>query len=432
MDIVKKNLVSIIFGVLAIAAVVASVYPLNSKKEDLTTQLQGRAALYSQLDGLINKPRNKPILNPENTTPEPLGRFPNDDTIEKGKAAKAQFDAEGKKILDSAIAMNKHEPLARDVLPTPKTSNAAIQFRFAYKLWADSFAAKIHAGMPPSETDIATAADKLYKEKYEPQKQIAGATASQALEQAFANEKAELPDRLRQEAASKNQVYLDPNALGIDQNLLKGTGVPDLSSIWYAQLGVWVTNDVGDAIVATNNGSHNVAESPVKHILKISLRQKPYVLPAGSTGSVEGDPNAAVPKAPDASPTGRVTNPLYDVIDFDVVVNVEADKMLFFLKELSDNRFISVLNANVTSVDSGAQQAAGYFYGDKPVVQLTLQCEEIMFRDWSHKLMPDVVAKNMSGDAVTGGAPSGGGAGGGEGPGIGPGSGGAGRRPDMY
>src|SRR5207247_1201542 len=88
---------------------------------------------YRSLESLRTKSRNKPVLNPDNTTAEPLERFPNDATIEKADAAKKQFEAESKKIMDAAVAMNRHKPLIDNTLPVPKTSSALFDFKFAYK-----------------------------------------------------------------------------------------------------------------------------------------------------------------------------------------------------------------------------------------------------------------------------------------------------------
>ena len=44
-------------------------------------------------------------------------------------------------------------------------------------------------------------------------------------------------------------------------------------------------------------------------------------------------------------------------------------------------------------------------YGDKPVVQLTLRCEDIFFHKWERPLMPKVVADAMAGVQPVGGGP---------------------------
>src|SRR5262249_42335238 len=111
MDIIKKNLLSIICGVVALAAVGASFIPMGSYQETQKATLDAGVKLYQEREHLRTQGRNKPVLNLENANAEPLGRFPNDATIEKAEAAKAQFAADADKILKAAKDMNEHKLL---------------------------------------------------------------------------------------------------------------------------------------------------------------------------------------------------------------------------------------------------------------------------------------------------------------------------------
>ena len=414
MEIIKKNLLSILCGAVALVAIIASVWPMGSYQQTQRDTLTGRVSAFHTVDQLRSKGRNKPLLDPESTAPEPLGRFPNDATIEEADKAKKKFEAESKKILDNAVAMNKHDLLVPGSLPTPKNSSDVINFRFAYKDAIEQGIAKmIKAGTPPTLEQITAAQTKLKEEQFKPQVITAGGSGNQgAVDAAYAVEAAKVPDQERLRVATTSQCYMDVGALGSNQKVLTAP-VPAAADVWFAQVGLWIYEDVAKAIVATNADSKSVMDSPVKHLLKISLgtpSSGTYVLPpTWQPGPIEGDANAAVPKAPEVSPTGRVCNPLYDVVAFEVVVNIEASKIPWFLRELENKRFMSVHAVDMTSIDSVAQQQLGYLYGDKPVAQLRLQCEEIMFRDWSHKFMPDIVAKDMrSTDSGAGGGGGGG------------------------
>src|SRR5262249_15028281 len=120
------------------------------------------------------------------------------------------------------------------------------------------------------------------------------------------------------------------------------------------------------------------------------------------------DPNAGVPvmdpnnvtknfsPPPIGSPTGRVSNGLYDVVQFDVEMIVEADRVPMILEELGRGRFLSVFQVvSITAIDSSLNHAAGYYYGNKPVVDLRLKCEDIFLRDWTIPLMPPSVQKRV-------------------------------------
>ena len=102
-------------------------------------------------------------------------------------------------------------------------------------------------------------------------------------------------------------------------------------------------------------------------------------------------PTQPIPPNYTISPTGRYSNALYDVIQFKLSLVVDAARIPQVLAALSRNRFITVYNTNVTAVDAGEHQAAGYIYGPQAVVQLDLDCEALFLREWTKPFMPRVV-----------------------------------------
>jgi hypothetical protein len=92
-----------------------------------------------------------------------------------------------------------------------------------------------------------------------------------------------------------------------------------------------------------------------------------------------------------------VCNPLYDVVQFQVIMNVDAARIPQVMEALSRNRFLTVVKASVQAVDSAALRQQGYMYGDVPVVQLTLRCEDVFFHKWERPLMPKAMSDLMAG-----------------------------------
>jgi hypothetical protein len=403
MEIVKKNLLSIICGVVALIALIASVWPMGGYQQTLHDDLAKRTSVYSSLESLRNKSRHAPVVNTEKAEPEPLTRFPNKDLIDQGEAVKKSFETESKKILETAVGFNKHALLVANSLPSPRPA-AAFQFRDQYKIaFEQTIPHDLKIGTLPTAESIKLAEQKLWDEKFAQQVINVGQGNRSQVDAEYARAKLDIPDQERLRIANESLCYMDPGALVIDQAMIAKAAAPDPVTIWFAQLGLWIQQDIAKAIADTNKGAANVLEAPVKHLIKISLRPSPYVLPPNVQGPIEGDAAAPINKVPEVSLTGRVTNPLYDVVDFELIVNVEADKIPWFLKELSNQKFITVLSMNVSSVDSAAQQALGFMYGPKPVAQVTLHCEEIFFRQWSRPLMPEAVAKNMGAGVAGGG-----------------------------
>jgi len=72
---------------------------------------------------------------------------------------------------------------------------------------------------------------------------------------------------------------------------------------------------------------------------------------------------------------------------------VDASKIPQIIRELEVGQFITVLNFQLTEVVDPALAAAsplgGFHYGNKPVVLIELDCEELLMRNWTDNILPD-------------------------------------------
>ncbi|HMB94653.1 MAG TPA: hypothetical protein VKK61_01305, partial [Tepidisphaeraceae bacterium] len=196
MDIVKKNLVSIICGVIIVVAVVAIFWPINGYYTQLKTTATARKNVYSSLKGLLDKHRQLPVVGLDSAEAKPLEQFPTEGVIAKGTAVTQQVKSESDAILAQAIKMNQHDPLVPGALPQGPTS-LAIKFRDDYKKYvdylnSDSFMIRIMtAGFPPTDQEIQT-------KRAEKEAEIKGTTAFNGTGQAMNQQAidAELADAL--------------------------------------------------------------------------------------------------------------------------------------------------------------------------------------------------------------------------------------------
>ena len=78
MEIVKKNILSIICGVVALLALVAVfVYPLDGFYEKLSQEAKQRADVQAKVQGLRNKIRSLPVFDLDNAAVAPkLTQYP--------------------------------------------------------------------------------------------------------------------------------------------------------------------------------------------------------------------------------------------------------------------------------------------------------------------------------------------------------------------
>ncbi len=391
MDIVKKNIVSIIFGVVALVAMIASIWPLGSWNADLDKKVQERSRVASQLDTMLRRSRKLPIvaLDPNQSQKE-LTKFPSEQIIESGRAARTKLQEESARILDVAVEMNKHDLIVPGSLPAPYQTEQ-YRFREEYKPAVDRLINDVlRAGAPPNAEDIRLAQQKLWQEKYANQIIVINgvATNSQEVKAAFDAEAATVPAKLRAQVAMTRGVYVNPDAFGLHPGIT-GAGAPPATSIWEAQLLYWIQHDVAHAI-ADANGAAPIAQAPVKHLIRLNLQ--PLFVVGGKPGEPNGPNSDPGPPLTNLSPTGRVSNRLYDVINFKIQLIVDAARMPEVLRAFSHDRFMNVTVVEVATVDPAVEATRGFMYGGgSPLVKIDAQCEAILFRKWTAPLMPKPV-----------------------------------------
>jgi hypothetical protein len=415
MEIVKKNILSILCGVVALAAVILLFFPISGWFESLQSELNTRGAKYTEVETLRTAPRKLPTLVLNGTEQAVLDRFPNEQVIKVGQEKTASLTAQSKNMLDTVTKLNVREPLVPGSLPRAN-SQARNEFPGEYLTmlgWGEKgFEAGIPAAMkatrPPTMEEISIVAQEIWDKDYNTRiYSIGNQTNEQQVGQEFMSAIQDLPKTERTKRANNHLIYLDDTSLPVSPDIQLGTPPTDIQ-IWFAQTVLWIEQDVASAIIEANKGARNVMDAPVKHLVALSVPFGPdqYVLNAAMPG-VPGAEGAAPPVdangAPAAftmSPTGRVCNDLYDVIHFDLVLRVDYRKIPQIMTELERNRLFTVLSSSVMSVDAAQElKTNGYVYGNDPIAELTLRCEALFLRSWTvdkennykAALMPDVV-----------------------------------------
>jgi hypothetical protein len=175
-----------------------------------------------------------------------------------------------------------------------------------------------------------------------------------------------------------------------------------------------VQQDVAASMAALNDrvlkalpeGDRNIINAPVKHIVTIDVPQDiaQFVRSIPKSG---GEETVAVSTGPDysVSPTGRTSGPIYDVVKFTLVVKMDAAYVPALIQELSRGKFITTHKLDISSVDSQLARDEGFFYGPNPIVKATITGEALLLRNWTTKLMPDAVKKEMPGADAPASAP---------------------------
>jgi hypothetical protein len=429
MEIVKKNLVSIICGLVAVMALVAVfVWPLDGYYETLKTKAEDRAKVQGKISTLLSKTRVIPVFDPNNPTPANLPAFPSKTLIDRVKTATQGIAGTSDKVVQLAVQLNEygHELVLPNSLPSPMNQPIALKFRRVLQDALDQLrTTELLAGIPPTLEEFNNRADIIWKGM---QKDIIVLpdNTTPNLDQVMAryqDKLNKLPDEMKAEMATKNKMYIDPlNVMRVSASLPADGNSPSRESIWWSQVAFWITKDVAMAIKDVNASSQTVTDSPIKNLLALTipedffppgvaaLASQPAALGTGGRGAAESpsdtgatppvtgglpDATLALPDGSTQTPTKRISNNLFDVVQFKMTLDIEADKIPLFLKTLATNRFITVTRMEMNPVDSQLKQILGYVYGPRPVVTLDLDCEALLLRQWTLKWMPLSIRKAL-------------------------------------
>lgn len=416
MDIVKKNLISIICGVVAVIALIAYFVPTNSWIDDLRSEAEKRVAAGKEVEQIEQKKRNLPNLDPTGTTPVALDTFPTKKLVDEGKKATGELKKAADEMLQVAVEMNRQPLLVEGSLPDPSTP-MLFQFRDQYNGYVDRVIYKgiLKAALPLTEHDIRRELDRLWDRDYKPQIVIKDGKAlnEDAKRREFDARTAQYPEELKRQQAATHRLYVSPDTFRpLDR--VGGTDVPRVEEIWAAQVLAWSQIDIAKALASANEPYPNVMEAPIKRIHSVTIDPHPlFEAQPGAGPSAAGAPAGigtsskkaavapvAAPKTGAAdftkSPTGRTSNALYDVVQFRVDMDADFAKMPEVLAAMTRDRFVTVRNVEqIGVVNIKDMRTQGFHYGDKAVARVSLDCETIMIRQWTEPYMPASIKSAM-------------------------------------
>jgi hypothetical protein len=426
MEFVKKNIISLSCGVVALVALVYYLVGVQPKYSSLEKEMAALTNKPTEMLRIVSTPRMLPVVTEGDQKVLPV--FPTEPVITKGQNLITQLKTEANNMVAAAVNLNHGTTTANGraarsllvdrILPNPDPPTLAFVFRKEYneKLRRGGAPADgtknlpdmLQSVEPPTEYEIAKAKKDKWDKEFAPQIEMRDGLPfnKKEVDADYLREIEGFDERFRRERAAKYKLYLDPAALMIAPTMVitAGKEAPTVENIWFAQVSLWLQQDVGRAVAALNQPARNIPEAPIKHLISVDIRQdfSMYVLKGGGTGApVVPQPDAAggtpVASAPVVeidvkdyalSPTGRVCNRLYDVVQFYVVAVVDAKAVKPFIQQLQFGQFINVLEVDVQGVDLDQSLEDGYEYGKRPVVEVKLRCEALFLRDWTAWVPP--------------------------------------------
>lgn len=440
MDFVKKNWINLaIAGVAVLAVVVLLVVIEGGMKSDLVDQMTARLKVQKDFKGVASQQRTLPMPD-ERGEPIPLDKFPSQPLIDDAKNVTADVARKASEVMQRAVDINRgnmlvnqktdpinvgHTLLLPDALPAGKeTSRSDFRREYNMMMWIPdkpelnppgSIAAILSSAPPATEEEIRKELKQIWDTQFAPKLYYAETSPGvrtyqnlDALWAQFLRDNANFEQTFRKQRAEKTVIYMENGALSMSPQMDQAQAIlPPPEFIWYAQQSFWVQRDVAQQIAKFNRGSStgkiNVYSSPIKHVIALTVRpgfDMYHLAQESAAGMVPVVPMAPVEgeeqPAPDAgsasevppnrwtrSPTGRVSNQMYDVIHSSLTVIADPVHVSKFLRALEAGNFITVLEVDSQVVDGVEAKKLGYDYGGGPVVALNIQLEHLFLRQWT-------------------------------------------------
>ncbi|HUB25500.1 MAG TPA: hypothetical protein VL992_08710 [Tepidisphaeraceae bacterium] len=430
LKLARKQMPVLVCILIVIAAVVLSFWPTQGWYTNLQGDLNSSLSANTQIQSLLTKQRFLPVVGGTSTVQTPLPFFPTQDVINVGMQAVNQVQAESKSMLDWATKLNVHVPLdvhlpftiddliagnVPSALTNGRTDDVAratwvhdylqaLSDDYRFRNWPPpevQFIRSAYYQVPPlmadrrvTDQEINDAEAKLQNDinnqflVRDPTGNITSDSQTQATN-AYAAQSLQLPLDMETARAAKCKVYLEAGAIkqpAIYTSFASATSSQAASDIWTAQLFLWVDEDAVSAVARANANAKDVTESPVKQILDVTVKDPPYLINGDPTA---GNDTSALTPAMDLTPTGRVCNGMYDVMQFSMTLDVDATKVPQVIDDLQSGQFLTVLTAQFQAIDSTDMVLNRFRYGKSPVVRLTLVCEDLFLHSWTAKYLPD-------------------------------------------
>src|SRR5665213_3724757 len=175
MEIVKKNILSIICGVITLVALIFLQWPVGGWYAAEQKTISARKTVYDDLTRLLKTERHWPVMPDTAGATTKLEHFPNDPRIAAGKAIEEKVSDQARKMKAITAEDNKHMPLLPDVFPVPGEQRFAFQRVYPAEVQkalpaelqfppeaAGAAPAEIIRPQPPTEAEIQAEAARVW------------------------------------------------------------------------------------------------------------------------------------------------------------------------------------------------------------------------------------------------------------------------------
>ena len=301
-----------------------------------------------------------------------------------------------------ATKINRREPLLPDIFPVGEKAFSRVRFAELYRAEIDKLPGMLQGGEPPTPAEIeASRADLAEWMKTDRIEAQAGPPDQRRLPAGSGRTQPDLvTSYLRMLKSQRLRCYVDEQTF--DRAPLYETGAtPTVEELWFAQVGLWIQQDVVAAIADLNDDvartvgrGASVAELPVKrlshlYILGYQLERGLLPFPAASVQSYEKCMPARV------SFTQRKCDRDFDVVVFRLVAVIDQRDLPQLIDRICTQNFYQFTAVSYCAV-SEKEADAGYLYGQEPVIRVDLELEGYLWREIYGDRVPDKIKRMLA------------------------------------
>ena len=177
----------------------------------------------------------------------------------------------------------------------------------------------------------------------------------------------------------------------------------------------WVVSDVLRAVASANTDDSGVSltipDAPVKHIEDIRVAEFAVASAdaadddfssSGGRGG-RGGRTSSAPSSSSADPnavsfksyTDRTESDAYDIRYVDLTIIASSQDLPLFFDALGKTNYMTVIDTDLSQVDSWEALERGYYYGDDHIVRAHITIETVWLRSWTAPLMPETVRQTL-------------------------------------
>jgi hypothetical protein len=365
MRFIRANLFFLAWGITGAALLAIAV--CGAASTAVTDEMQRRVADVVGISALASDPKNEAMIAAKRRWYE-------------------QFRREYEGALQEAYRINRREPLLPDIFPVAARAAAGFEFAAAYRRALDGFAESLVTGGLPSPANVEEQRVRL--------EWLREDTDNGHILELDPTHYAYVVQ------ARRMRCYVGPGSFQVNPALEANT-IPSAEQLWFAQVTLWVQQDVVAAIARLNEAAAQtgtedvpcVEHMPVKRIVR--LRVLGYQMPDGLLRFPGSDATGEI----GAPFTGHTCDEQFDVVRFSLDVVADQRDVLRLIDEIGKRNFCQCVGADYSAVnDADAQE--GYLYGSEPVVRMRLKFETYMARAVYEPLMPAGIRRllGISGD----------------------------------